>query len=206
MVEVRSPAVSEDRGHMSKVDGPESLAISIRDVSCKLMNLKIILLLIHCLVDMPTSQARLSYLVMAERYRTVRVMVSEDRWATLHVCTTSHIQFAVCHMIASPYEYSLVKWLSVWKVTVFCVLVHIAAWCNDCICIGSSAGWQSLLFIPMKPVGILHFTPHISLRCTWNGVTSFKNSSSITSWHKLQWQHLWSHMLVCTFVFLTVLF
>ena len=58
MVEVCSPAVSEDRGHMSKVDGPESLAISIRDVSYKLMNLK---------------------LVMAERYRTVRVMVSEDR-------------------------------------------------------------------------------------------------------------------------------
>ena len=79
MVEVCSPAVSEDRGHLSKVDGPESLAISIRDVSYKLMNLKIILLLIHCLVDMPTGQARLSYLVMAERYRTVRVMVSEDR-------------------------------------------------------------------------------------------------------------------------------
>ena len=51
MVEVCSPAVSEDRGHMSKVDGPESL--------------KIILLLIHCLVDMPASQARLSYLVMS---------------------------------------------------------------------------------------------------------------------------------------------
>jgi len=30
MVEVCSPAVFEDRGHMSKVDGPESLAISIR--------------------------------------------------------------------------------------------------------------------------------------------------------------------------------
>ena len=62
MVEVCSLAVSEDRGHMSNVDGPESLAISICDVSYKLMNLKIILLLIHCLVDMPTSQARLSYL------------------------------------------------------------------------------------------------------------------------------------------------
>ena len=36
MVEVCSPAVSEDRGHMSKVDGPESLAISIRDVTWKL--------------------------------------------------------------------------------------------------------------------------------------------------------------------------
>ena len=79
MVEGCSQAVSEDRGHMSKVDGPESLAISIGDVSYKLMNLKIILLLIHCLVDMPTSQARLSYLVMAKRYRTVCVMVSEDR-------------------------------------------------------------------------------------------------------------------------------
>ena len=79
MVEVYSPAVSEDRGHMSKVDGPESLAISIRDVSYKLMNLKIIRLLIHCLVDVPTSQARLSYLVIAKRYRTVRVMVSEER-------------------------------------------------------------------------------------------------------------------------------
>ena len=53
MVGVCSPA---DRGHMSKVDGPESLAISICDVSYKLINLKIILLLIHCLVDMPTSQ------------------------------------------------------------------------------------------------------------------------------------------------------
>jgi len=76
MVEVCSPA---------KVDDPESLAISIRDVSYKLMNLKIILLLIHCLVDMPTSQARLSYLVMSERYRIVRVMVSEHRGATLLV-------------------------------------------------------------------------------------------------------------------------
>jgi len=84
MVERCSPAVSEDRGHTSKVDGLESLAISIRDVGYKLMNLKIILLLIHCLMDMPTSQARLSYLVMAERYCTVRVMVSEDRWATLY--------------------------------------------------------------------------------------------------------------------------
>ena len=63
MVEVCSPAlaaaaaVSEDRGHMSKVDGPESLAISIRDVSYKLMNLKlIILLLIHCLMDMHAYQ------------------------------------------------------------------------------------------------------------------------------------------------------
>ena len=79
MVEVCSPAVSEDRGHTSKVDGPESLAISIRDVSYKLMNLKFILLLIHCIVDMPTSQARLIYLVMSKRYRIVRVVVSEDR-------------------------------------------------------------------------------------------------------------------------------
>ena len=61
--------VSEDRGHTSNVDGPESLAISICDVSYKLMNLKIILLLIHCLVDMPTSQAWLSYLAMSKRYR-----------------------------------------------------------------------------------------------------------------------------------------
>ena len=68
MVEVCmcSPAVSEDRGHMSKVDGPESLAISIHDVSYKLMNLKIILLLIHCLVDMPTSQEWLSYLAISQ--------------------------------------------------------------------------------------------------------------------------------------------
>ena len=79
MVEGCSPAVSEDRGHTSKVDGPESLATSICDVSYKLMNLKIILLLIHCLLDMPTSQARLSYLVMSKRYRIVRVMVSKDR-------------------------------------------------------------------------------------------------------------------------------
>jgi len=79
MVEVCSPAVSEDRCHTSKVDGPESLALSIRDVSYKLMNLKIILLLIHCLVDMPTSQARLSYLVMSEGYRIVCMMVSKDR-------------------------------------------------------------------------------------------------------------------------------
>jgi len=84
MVEVCNPAVSEDRRHTTKVDGPESLAISIRDVSYKLINLKIILLLIHCLVDMPNSQARLSYLVMSERYRIVRVMVSEDRGATLY--------------------------------------------------------------------------------------------------------------------------
>jgi len=34
---------------------------------------------------MPTNQVRLSYLVMSERYRIVRVMVSEDRWATLCV-------------------------------------------------------------------------------------------------------------------------
>ena len=56
MVEVCSPAVSEDRGHTSNVDGPESLAISIRDASYKLMNLKIILLLIHCLMDMHAYQ------------------------------------------------------------------------------------------------------------------------------------------------------
>ena len=79
MIEGCSPAVFEDRGHTSNVNGLESLAISICDVSYKLMNLKIILLLIHCPVDMPTSQARLSYLVMSERYRIVRVMVSEDR-------------------------------------------------------------------------------------------------------------------------------
>jgi len=79
MVEGCSPAVSEDRGHMSKVDGLESLAISICDVSYKLMNLKITLFLIHCLLDMPISQARLSYLVMSERYRIVHMMVSEDR-------------------------------------------------------------------------------------------------------------------------------
>jgi len=79
MIEGCSPAVSEDRGHTSNVDGPESLAISICDVSYKLMNLKIILLRSHCLVDMPTSQARLSYLAMSERYHIVRVMVSENR-------------------------------------------------------------------------------------------------------------------------------
>ena len=79
MVEGCSPVVSEDKGHTSNVDGPESLAISICDVSYKLMNLKIILLLIHCLVDMPTRQARLSYLAMSKRYHIVRVMVSEDR-------------------------------------------------------------------------------------------------------------------------------
>jgi len=44
------PAVSEDRGRTSKVDGPESLAISICDVSYKLMNLKIILIS-HCPCD-----------------------------------------------------------------------------------------------------------------------------------------------------------
>jgi len=38
MVARCSSAVSEDRGHTSKVDGPESLAISICDVSYKLMN------------------------------------------------------------------------------------------------------------------------------------------------------------------------
>jgi len=79
MIEGCSPAVSEDRGHTSNVDGLESLAISICDISYKLMNLEIILLLIHCLVDMPTSQARLSYLAMSERYRIVSMMVSENR-------------------------------------------------------------------------------------------------------------------------------
>ena len=79
MIEGCSPAVSYDRGHTSNVDGPEALAISIGDVSYKLMNLKIILLLIHCVVDMRTSQARLSYLAMYERCRIVRAMVSENR-------------------------------------------------------------------------------------------------------------------------------
>jgi len=81
MVEKCSPVVSEDRGHTSKVDGPESLAISICDVSYKLINLKFILFLIHCLADMPTSQAWLSYLAISERDIAciVRVMVSEDR-------------------------------------------------------------------------------------------------------------------------------
>ena len=71
--------MSEDRGHTSNIDGPEALAISICDVSYKLMNLKIILLLIHCVVDMHTSQAWLSCLAMSERCRIVRVMVSENR-------------------------------------------------------------------------------------------------------------------------------
>ena len=79
MVEVCSPAVSEDRGHTSNVDGPEALAISIGDVSYKLMILKIILLLIHCVVDMRTSQAWLSYLATYERCRIVRTMVFENR-------------------------------------------------------------------------------------------------------------------------------
>ena len=69
MVEKCSPAVFEDRGHTLKVDGPESLAISICDVSYKLINLKIILLLIHCLVDMPTSQEWLSYLAICMHCR-----------------------------------------------------------------------------------------------------------------------------------------
>ena len=63
----------------SNVDGPEALAISIGDESYKLMNLKIILLLIHCIVDMRTSQARLSYLAMSERCHIVHAMVSENR-------------------------------------------------------------------------------------------------------------------------------
>ena len=79
MIEGCSPAVSEDRGHTSNVDGPELLAISICDVSYKLMNLKSILLLIQYLVDMPTSQVRLSYLATSKRYRIVRVMVSEKQ-------------------------------------------------------------------------------------------------------------------------------
>jgi len=65
MVEGCSPAVSEDRGHTLNINGPEALAISICDVSYKLMNLKIILVLIHCVADMCTSQARLSYLAMS---------------------------------------------------------------------------------------------------------------------------------------------
>ena len=79
MIEGCRPVVSEDRGHTSNIDGPEALAISICDVSYKLMNLKIILLLIHCVVDMRTSQARLIYLAMYERCCIVRVMVSENR-------------------------------------------------------------------------------------------------------------------------------
>jgi len=55
MIEECSPALSEERGHTSNINGPEALAISIGDVSYKLMNFKIILLLIHCVVDMRTS-------------------------------------------------------------------------------------------------------------------------------------------------------
>jgi len=83
MVEGCSPAVSEDRGSHGRWSG--IIAYFNFDVSYKLMNLKIILLLIHCLVDMPTSQARLTYLVMSDRYRIVRVMVFKGRWATLFV-------------------------------------------------------------------------------------------------------------------------
>ena len=79
MIEGCSPALSEDIGHMLNVNGLEALAISICDVSYKLMNLKIILLLIHCIVDMGTSQARLSYLAMSERCCIVHAMVSENR-------------------------------------------------------------------------------------------------------------------------------
>jgi len=79
MIEGCSPAVSEDRGHTLNVNGPEALAISISDVSYKLMNLKIILLLIHCVMNMGTSQARLSYLAISERCCIVHAMVSENR-------------------------------------------------------------------------------------------------------------------------------
>ena len=79
MIEGYSPAVSEDRGRTSNVDGPEALAVSICDMSYKLTNLKIILLFIHCVVDMHTSQAWLSYLAMSERCRIVHAMVSENR-------------------------------------------------------------------------------------------------------------------------------
>ena len=90
MIEECSPALSEDRGHTSNVDGPEALAVSICDMSYKLTNLKIILLFIHCVVDMHTSQARLSYLAMYDRCRNVRAMVSENRWATL-VCKLGEV-------------------------------------------------------------------------------------------------------------------
>jgi len=79
MIEECSPALSEERGHTSNINGPESLAISIGDVSYKLMNLNIILLLMYCIMDMRTSQARLSYLAMYKRCRFVSTMVSENR-------------------------------------------------------------------------------------------------------------------------------
>jgi len=85
MVEGCSP---EDRGYTSKVDGPESLAISICDVSYKLMNLKIILFLIHCLLDMPTRQARLSCYVreMSHCPRGVRRQMSYSNYVTGRIC------------------------------------------------------------------------------------------------------------------------
>ena len=79
MIEGCSPAVSEDRGHTSNINASEALAISIGDVSYKLMKLNIILLLMYCNVDMRTSQAQLSYLAMYERCRFVRTMVPENR-------------------------------------------------------------------------------------------------------------------------------
>ena len=79
MIEEYSPAMSEDRGRTPNVDGSEALTISICGVSYKLTNLKIILLLIHCVVNMHTSQARLSYLATSERCRIVHAMVSENR-------------------------------------------------------------------------------------------------------------------------------
>ena len=134
-------------------------------------------------------------------------------WHIHNLATLDSIAFIAVTLynfqVAHPYkihwslcEHNLVMWPSPCESDIFflCSCLHCSLACS--LHLQWVQCWLAVL-IPMKPVGILHFTPHIPLRCTWNGVTSFKNSSSITSWHKLrsQWQHLWSHMLVCNLYF-----
>ena len=69
---------SEGRGRPLSIDGLDALAIAaICGVTCKPVNLKFILLLIHCLMKI-NAQSTVRYLTASERYRIVQLMVSEN--------------------------------------------------------------------------------------------------------------------------------
>lgn len=87
-------------------------------------------------------------------------------------------------MSALPHIYSLqfATWLRVHMNTVLWndqVSVHIAAWCNDCICIGSSAGWQ-----PVHRWSLWeHHISYVTFHSIVHGMESHRSRSAVLLLH-----------------------
>ena len=103
MIEGCSPAVSEDKGHTSNVDGPESLAHELENYTAS-----------HSLPRGHAYQpSTVSYLVMSERYSIVRMMVSEHRGATLPVVSWSVFSSEIFYSQMDMSSFSIFDWLSI---------------------------------------------------------------------------------------------